>query len=110
MSTNASLASFCSVLSLQGDEPLAGTAMTAQQYIFISWSKKWWAREQYDSVGFPQDLRSYLEKLRKDKHVFTRLIHQRYRQLKGHSQVLIMPDGIAYKDVPTPEIKSVLRR
>jgi hypothetical protein len=95
---------------MQGDEPLAGTAMSAQQYVFISWSKKLWARKQYDSHGFPQSLSIYLQNLQKEKRIFTRLIHQRNRELKDHSHIFIMPDGIAYEDVPIPEIENILQR
>ncbi len=83
--------------------------MSAQQYIFISWSKKLWARKQYDSKDFPQSLSTCLQNLQKEKRIFTRLIHQRNRELKGRSQIFIMPDGIAYKDVPIPEIENVLQ-
>jgi hypothetical protein len=104
-----SLNSFCSVLSMKSGEPLAGTAMQGLQYVFISWPKNRWARNQFESRHFPYGLSSYLQKLQKEKRVFTRLIHQRKQGTKEHSQIFIMPDGIMYKDILITEIEKVLR-
>ncbi len=100
---------FCSEFTKQGNEPLAGSAMTAKRYIFISWSKKLWARKQYDSQGFPRSLTVYLQNLQKHQRIFTRLIHQHGADRKGYSRIFVMPDGIEYRDVAVQDIELVLR-
>lgn len=100
---------FCSELTKQGDEPLAGSAWTASRYIFISWSKNLWARNQYESQGFPPELKTYLESIQREKRIFTRLVHQNGNERKGHSRVFIFPDGFECKDVPIQDIESFLR-
>src|SRR5437763_10461186 len=109
MSKSPPSTSFCSELTKQGNEPLAGSAMTAERYIFISWSKKLWARKQYDSQGFPQSLTGYLQNLQKDQRIFTRLIHQHGEDRKGNSQIFVMPDCIEYRDVAVQDIELLLR-
>ncbi len=109
MANSVPLDSFCSVLSMMGDEPLAGTAMSAPQYVFISWPKKFWARKQFESRHFPAGLSAYLQDLQRERRVFTRLIHRRSRVLEAHSRIFIMPDGVTYSGVPADEIESVLR-
>jgi len=103
------LESFCSVLSMEGDEPLAGTAMTASQYIFISWPKIFWARKQFDSELFPETLSKFLQDLQKEKRIFTRLAYRNANDSRKHSQIFIMPDGVTYRNVPFPDIEGVLR-
>lgn len=110
MSTSFSQKVFCSELTKLGNEPLAGSAWTGRQYVFISWSKKFWARKQYESQGFPTDLKVFLERIQKDKRIFTRLVHQHGNDRKGYSRVFIMPDGIEYRDVAIPDIESLLTR
>jgi len=109
MSNSVPSTSFCSELAKQENEPLAGSAMTAEKYVFISWSKKLWARKQYDSQGFPQSLTVYLQNLQKDQRIFTRLIHQHGKDRKGYSQIFVMPDGIEYRDVAVQDIELLLR-
>jgi hypothetical protein len=101
--------SFCSVISMAGDEPLAGTAMSAAQYVFISWPKSFWARKQFESQGFPSSLSNFLRTLEREKSVSTRLAHQHGIDSRERSQIFIMPDGIKYCDVPSDNIENVLR-
>lgn len=103
------LDSFCSVVSMAGNEPLAGSAMSAPQYIFISWPKVFWARKQFESEHFPPSLSKFLRTLEKEKGVSTRLVHQHGLDSRQRSEIFIMPDGVRYRDVPNDEIENVLR-
>jgi hypothetical protein len=94
---------------MAGNEPLAGTAMSASQYVFISWPKAFWARKQFESQHFPPSLKEFLLTIEKEKHVSTRLAYQHGNVSREHSEIFIMPDGVRYCDVPNDEIEKVLR-
>jgi len=103
-----SLESFCSFRSMQGDEPISGTAMTAKQYLFISWPKKFWARNQFDSVGFPQTLVEYLGGLQRDRGIVTKLAYRQGETKKDFSDLLFMPAGLVYENVAIGDIAETL--
>ena len=53
---------FCSKLSEASGEPLAGTAPFAENFIFISWPKKYWQYEALEAKGgFPKDLKIWIK-------------------------------------------------
>jgi len=50
---------YCSFLTKQSGEPLAGTATFAKHFVFISWPKKYWQYEALEAKGgFPQGLKN----------------------------------------------------
>jgi hypothetical protein len=100
---------YCSEITTNEGEPLAGSAWTAKQYIFISWSKKFWTRNQFDSQGFPPSLKVYLQTLQKERRIVTRLIHQHGNDRGGLSTLFVMPDGVEYRDVAIQDIEVLLR-
>ena len=53
---------FCSVMTRQTGEPLAGTAPFAKHFVFITWPKKYWQYEALDSKGgFPEGLKEWMQ-------------------------------------------------
>ena len=53
---------FCSLLTRQSSEPLAGTAPFAKHFVFITWPKKYWQYEALDSKGgFPEGLKEWMK-------------------------------------------------
>ena len=57
---------FCSVLTQQFGEPLAGTAPFAEHFVFISWPKKYWQYEALEAKGgFPQGLKKWMKEQNK---------------------------------------------
>lgn len=91
---------------MEGNEPLSGTAISAKQYIFITWPKKYWARNQYDSYNFPDVLKTYLQNLQKEKQIVTKLIDSKdFSHNEGVVDFYIMPDGIKYQSLPINEVE-----
>ena len=51
---------FCQELTRASGEPIGGSAPFADQFIFITWPKKFWNREALESGGgFPQGLKAW---------------------------------------------------
>ena len=51
---------FCRELTRASGEPIGGSAPFADQFIFITWPKKFWNREALESGGgFPQGLKAW---------------------------------------------------
>ena len=94
---------------MAGDEPLSGTAISAKQYIFITWPKIFWARNQYESYKFPNTLKDYLQKLQAEKQIVTRLVDSKDHFInEGLVDFFIMPDGIKYQAIPIDKIENVI--
>jgi hypothetical protein len=101
------LDSFCSHVCQQGKEPLHGSAISAQHYLFISWPRHLWAPNQFDSDHFPSELREYLGRLQKDLRVATRLVH-RTGIAKDKCFIIIMPEAVCYEAVGVSDLKGVI--
>ena len=100
---------FCSVLTQQFGEPLAGTAPYAEHFVFISWPKKYWQYEALEAKGgFPQGLKKWMnEQSKVNGKISIRLAS---RAGLGHykADIFIYPGKWCYSNVLPEEIPTVL--
>ena len=100
---------FCSLMTRQTGEPLAGTAPFAKHFVLITWPKKYWQYEALDSKGgFPEGLKEWM----KTQSEISGKISIRLVSSKGmnneSADIYIYPDKIHYSNVLPEEILGVL--
>ena len=100
---------YCSILSKEAEEPLAGTAPFARHFIFITWPKKFWQYEALDSKGgFPEGLKNWM----KINSEINGKISIRLVSTPGLSydkvQIFIYPGKYQYTNILPNEINAVL--
>ncbi|MBC8258817.1 MAG: hypothetical protein H8E38_07370 [SAR324 cluster bacterium] len=100
---------FCSVLTQNSSEPLAGTAPSADHFVFISWPKRFWKYEALESGGgFPQGLKKWL----KNQNIINGKISIRLVSQAGleHEtvEIFIYPGQWYYSKIQPGSIKEVL--
>ena len=100
---------FCSLLTRQSGEPLAGTAPFAKHFVFITWPKKYWQYEALDSKGgFPEGLKEWMKAQSEiTGKVSIRLVS--HKELSNESvDIYIYPEKIHYSNILPEEISGVL--
>jgi len=101
---------FCSLITLETGEPLAGTAPFAKHFILITWPKKYWQYEALDSKGgFPEGLKEWM-KVQSEiiGKVSIRLVS--HKELSNESaDIYIYPEKIYYSNILPEEIYGVLK-
>ncbi len=101
---------FCSLLTRQSGEPLAGTAPFAKHFVFITWPKKYWQYEALDSKGgFPEGLKEWMKAQSEiSGKVSIRLVSR--KELSNESaDLFIYPEKIHYSNILPEEITDVLK-
>lgn len=68
--------SFCSNVNLElfPLEPILGTAHQATGFLLISWPRRLWGRQHFQSRGLPADLIAELKRIQKEHRHFVRLV------------------------------------
>ncbi len=92
---------YCSLITRDLEEPLAGTAPNARHIVFITWPKRFWDRDVLLSEGgFP-------ETLGEDQHLWSALVGKVTLRLitdgtvgTDSCEVLIYPEGVRYTVAP----------
>ena len=100
---------FCSLMTRQTGEPLAGTAPFAKHFVFITWPKKYWQYDALDSKGgFPEGLKEWMKAQSEiTGKVSIRLLSQ--KELSNESaDIYIYPEKIHYSNILPEEISRVL--
>jgi len=100
---------FCSLMTRQTGEPLAGTAPFAKHFIFITWPKKYWQYDALDSKGgFPEGLKEWMKSQSEIiGKVSIRLVS--HKELNNESvNIYIYPEKIYYSNILPEEISGVL--
>lgn len=100
---------YCTLMSKEAKEPLAGTAPFAKHFIFITWPKKFWQYEALESKGgFPEGLKNWM----KINSEINGKISIRLISTPGlsHSkvQIFIYPGKFKYTNILPGEINTVL--
>ena len=100
---------YCSVLSRNSAEPLAGSAPFARHFVFITWPKKYWQYEALEAKGgFPQGLKKWM----KEQSVVNGKISIRLVSRAGLGQdkveIYIYPEKYCYSNVLPSQIPAVL--
>jgi len=100
---------FCSILSKYSGEPLAGTAPFAENFVFISWPKKFWNVEALEAKGgFPKGLKSWMmSKSKVFGKISIRLISREGLE-NTKTNIYIHPGKFIYEKVSPDEIPKVL--
>jgi len=100
---------FCSILTQQSGEPLAGTAPYAEHFVFISWPKKNWQYEALEAKGgFPQGLKKWMREQYKVNGKIKILLASRPGLEKHKADIFIYPGRYYYSTVHPEEILDVL--
>ena len=100
---------FCSVLTQQFGEPLAGTAPYAEHFVFISWPKKYWQYEALEAKGgFPQGLKKWMKEQSKVNGKISILLVSRAGLGHYKADIFIYPGKWCYSNVLPEEIPTVL--
>ncbi len=100
---------YCSFLTRQSGEPLAGTAPFARHFVFISWPKKFWQYEALEAKGgFPQGLKKWMKEQSKvNGKISIRLVsHSGLNHDKV--DIFIYPEKLCYSKVLPEDIPAVL--
>jgi hypothetical protein len=102
---------YCSQLSSEQQEPLAGTAPFAEHFFFITWPKTCWGDKALvnSKGGFPPHFREWLdENSEKYGKILTRLISSPEVTSSATVTIYAYPAQVQYVDVPREEIYAVL--
>ena len=100
---------YCSIMTRQTGEPLAGTAPFAKHFVFITWPKKYWRYDALDSKGgFPEGLKEWMKSQSEiTGKVSIRLVS--HKELNNESvNIYIYPEKIYYSNILPEEISGVL--
>jgi len=100
---------FCSLMTRETGEPLAGTAPFAKHFVFITWPKKYWQYEALDSKGgFPVGLKEWMKAQSEiTGKISIRLVS--HKELSNESvDIYIYPEKIHYSNILKEEITGVL--
>ena len=100
---------FCSVMTRQTGEPLAGTAPFAKHFVFITWPKKYWQYEALKSKGgFPEGLKEWMNTQSKiSGKISIRLVSTKELTNKS-ADIYVYPEKIHYSNILPEEILGVL--
>jgi len=100
---------YCSVLSRNSAEPLAGTAPFARHFVFITWPKKYWQYEALEAKGgFPQGLKKWMkEQSEVNGKISIRLV-SRAGLGQDKVEIYIYPEKYCYSNVLPSQIPAVL--
>ena len=100
---------YCSVLTKQSGEPLAGTATFAKHFVFISWPKKYWQYEALEAKGgFPQGLKKWMKEQSKVNGKISIRLASRAGLTDDKVDIFIYPEKCCYSNVFPHEIPAVL--
>ncbi len=91
---NAAAHRFCSVESLQADDPLAGTATHAASNLLISWPRPKWSRSLRIARDMDDDLAERIDRLAASGRRVN-LIDQRGRSSSSH-RVYLLPESLSF--------------
>jgi len=100
---------YCSVLSRNSAEPLAGSAPFARHFVFITWPKKYWQYEALEAKGgFPQGLKKWMkEQSEVNGKISIRLV-SRAGLGQDKVEIYIYPEKYCYSNVLPSQIPAVL--
>jgi hypothetical protein len=100
---------YCSVLSRNSAEPLAGSAPFARHFVFITWPKKYWQYEALEAKGgFPQGLKKWMkEQSEVNGKISIRLV-SRAGLSQDKVEIYIYPEKYCYSNVLPSQIPAVL--
>ena len=100
---------YCSILTAQSGEPLAGTAPFAKHFVFITWPKKYWQYEALESKGgFPQELKKWMKEQSKINGKISIRLASRSRLSHNKVDIFIYPERLCYSNILPSDIHTVL--
>ena len=101
---------FCSLMTRQIGEPLAGTAPFAKHFVLITWPKKYWQYEALESKGgFPEGLKEWMMTQSEISGKVTIRLVSRKGINNESTDIYIYPEKMHYSNVLPEEISGVLK-
>ena len=100
---------YCTQITERSGELLAGTAPSADHFVFITWPKKYWGYEALESKGgFPQGLKAWMKNQSiTEKKVTIRLISK--PKLDSEKvDMLLFPENKSFLNVSPEDIQGLL--
>jgi len=100
---------FCSIVSRESREPIAGSAPFAEHFVFISWPKKFWGYEALEAKGgFPKGLKTWIKVNSKTYGKISIRLVSRAETNNEMSDIFIYPGKYFYPKIIPSNIPRIL--
>jgi len=100
---------FCSIVSKESREPIAGSAPFAEHFVFVSWPKKFWGFEAMEAKGgFPKGLKAWMKENSKTFGKISIKLVNRSDTNNKMSDIFIYPGKYIYSNVNPDNIPRIL--